>query len=67
MTNSRELFNEKPVYTLSEVAMSLQRMISKVYQHTYYIKAEILKLNYYPRSGHCYPELVEKENGKIKA
>jgi len=67
MTNSRELFNEKPVYTLSEIAMSLQKMISKVYQHTYYIKAEILKLNYYPRSGHCYPELVEKENGKIKA
>ncbi len=25
------------------------------------------KLNYYPHSGHCYPELVEKQDGKIVA
>lgn len=25
------------------------------------------KLNYYPHSGHCYPDLVEKQNGKIIA
>lgn len=41
-------------------------MISKNYPNSYYIKAEIVKLNYYPHSGHCYPELAEKENGKIK-
>jgi exodeoxyribonuclease VII large subunit len=42
-------------------------VIGKNYNRAYYIKAEILKLNHYPHSGHCYPELVEKENGKIKA
>jgi len=63
----RETFQERPVYTLSEITKSLESVIAKNYNRAYYIKAEILKLNYYPHSGHCYPELVEKENGKIKA
>ncbi len=25
------------------------------------------KLNFYPHSGHCYPDLLEKENGKVIA
>ena len=63
----RETFNNRPIYALSEITQSLQNVISKTYTHSYYVKAEILKLNYYPHSGHCFPELVEKENGKIKA
>jgi exodeoxyribonuclease VII large subunit len=63
----RETFHDRPVYALSEITKSLESVISKNYNRAYYIKAEILKLNYYPHSGHCYPELVEKENGKIKA
>jgi len=63
----RETFNERPVYALSEITKSIESVIEKNYIRAYYIKAEILKLNYYPHSGHCYPELVEKENGKIKA
>lgn len=63
----RETFNNRPIYSLSEITQSLQNVISKTYTHSYYVKAEILKLNYYPHSGHCFPELVEKENGKIKA
>jgi exodeoxyribonuclease VII large subunit len=63
----RETFHDRPVYTLSEITKSLESVIAKNYNRAYYIKAEILKLNYYPHSGHCYPELVEKENGKIKA
>jgi exodeoxyribonuclease VII large subunit len=31
------------------------------------IKAEIIKLNFYKQSGHCYPDLVEKKDGKIIA
>lgn len=62
----RETFNNRPIYTLSEITQSLQNVISRTYTHSYYVKAEILKLNYYPHSGHCFPELVEKENGKIK-
>lgn len=63
----RDTFNERPVYSLSEISKSIESVIAKNYTRAYYIKAEILKLNYYPHSGHCYPELVEKENGKIKA
>ena len=63
----RETFQERPVYALSEITKSLESVIAKNYSRAYYIKAEILKLNYYPHSGHCYPELVEKENGKVKA
>jgi len=63
----RETFHERPIYTLSEITKSLESVVAKNYNRAYYIKAEILKLNYYPHSGHCYPELVEKENGKIKA
>jgi exodeoxyribonuclease VII large subunit len=63
----RETFQERPVYALSEITKSIESVIGKNYNKTYYIKTEILKLNYYPHSGHCYPELVEKENGKIKS
>ena len=63
----RETFHDRPVYALSEITKSIESIIAKNYNRAYYIKAEILKLNHYPHSGHCYPELVEKENGKIKA
>ena len=62
----RETFNNHNVYSLSEVAMSVHRVIERTYTRPYYIKAEILKLNYYPYSGHCYPELVEREGNTIK-
>lgn len=62
----RETFNNHTVYSLSDVAMSLHRIIERTYTRPYYIKAEILKLNYYPYSGHCYPELIEREDNKIK-
>lgn len=67
MDTPRELFHDHPVYSLSEIAMSIHRMVEQNYTRALYIKAEILKLNYYPYSGHCYPELVEKENNNIKA
>jgi len=67
MDTPREEFNGQPIYTLSEIAMSLHRVVERTYPQPYYIKAEILKLNYYPHSGHCYPELVEKEGNSIKS
>jgi exodeoxyribonuclease VII large subunit len=67
MEKQRETYNERPVYSLSEITKSIESVVAKTYTRAYYIKAEILKLNYYPHSGHCYPELVEKEDGKIKA
>jgi exodeoxyribonuclease VII large subunit len=66
MEVAREQFKERPVYVLSEITKSIQAVINRNYNKAYYIKAEILKLNFYPHSGHCYPELVEKEGDKIK-
>lgn len=42
-------------------------MIETHYQSGFWIKAEISKLNFYPKTGHCFPDLVERKDGKIKA
>lgn len=55
------------VYQLSDIGKSLQNMIEKHYQSGFWIKAEISKLNFYPKTGHCFPDLVERKDGKIKA
>ena len=65
METKRETFNDRPVYSLSEITGSLKSVINKTYTRAYYIKAEMIRLNKYPHSGHCFPELVEKEGDKI--
>lgn len=65
MTTARETFNDRPVYSLSEITGSIKSVINKTYTRAYYVKAEMIRLNKYPHSGHCYPELVEKEGDKI--
>src|SRR5690554_8103087 len=57
----------KKYYSLSDLARSLSTQIQIAYPGSYWITAEISKLNYYPQSGHCYPQLVEKKDGKIIA
>ncbi|MCZ4409700.1 exodeoxyribonuclease VII large subunit [Cryomorphaceae bacterium 1068] len=57
----------KKAHNLLELTQNIKLQIEKTYQTAYWIKAEINKLNYYPQSGHCYPELVEKKNGRIVA
>lgn len=58
---------EKKIYTLSNLTQSIQNVINSHCNKTVWIKAEIVKLNYYPKSGHCYPTLVEKKKGKVIA
>lgn len=55
------------VFGLSEVTASIERMFAKHYALPFWIKAEVSKLNFYPPSGHCFPDLVEKKNGQITA
>ncbi len=62
-----EIVADKTVFSLLEVMKSIQNMVATHYSNAYWIKAEMNKLNFYSHSGHCYPELVEKENGKIIA
>jgi exodeoxyribonuclease VII large subunit len=62
-----EIINNKTVFSLIEVTTSIQKTIAARYTSTFWIKAEMIKLNLYTHSGHCYPELVEKRNGKVIA
>ena len=62
-----EKLADKTVFTLLEVSRSIQKTLSERYKTSYWIKAEMNKLNLYTHSGHCYPELVEKKDGKVIA
>lgn len=51
-------------FTLKQVSDSIQKTISERYSRTYWVTAEMYKLNL-TRKGHCYPELVQKEDDRI--
>lgn len=57
----------RQIYSLLDITQSIQKIISTTYKGQYWVKAEMNKLNYYPQTGHCYPDLVEKNDGKIIA
>jgi exodeoxyribonuclease VII large subunit len=57
---------EKQVFSLKQVVQSIQKTIEDRYSTNYWVKAEMHKMNRYP-SGHAFPELVQKEDGKIVA
>ncbi|MCZ2442194.1 MAG: exodeoxyribonuclease VII large subunit [Flavobacteriales bacterium] len=70
MAQVKEAMTYAPTFkyhTLEELSQSLKSIISKAYTSEYWIKAELYKLNYFPKSGHCYPELLEKRDEKIVA
>ncbi len=58
---------ERKILSLLEVTRSIQATLNEQFAAPLWIKAEMNKLNLYPQSGHCYPELLEKQNGKIIA
>jgi exodeoxyribonuclease VII large subunit len=62
-----EIVNDKKVFSLYEVTKSIQKTLAERYRSTFWVKAEMIKLNFYKHSGHCYPELVEKLDGKVIA
>lgn len=51
-------------FTLKQVTDSIRKTIAERYARTYWVTAEMHKLNA-TRKGHCYPELVQKEDGQI--
>ncbi|MFK5857179.1 MAG: exodeoxyribonuclease VII large subunit [Bacteroidota bacterium] len=65
--NKTKQQNPNKYYSLLELTQSIESVIKKTYTRSYWVRAEIAKLNYYPKSGHCYPDLVEKENGVVLA
>lgn len=62
-----EIIADKKVFALSEVTNSIKKTISERYSSTFWVKAEMNKLNFYRHSGHCYPELLEKKDGRVVA
>ncbi len=62
-----EELNKRKIYSLLEVTKSIQKTLQDRYSSAFWVKAEMNKLNFYKQSGHCYPELVEKQDGKIIA
>ncbi|MBP8752888.1 MAG: exodeoxyribonuclease VII large subunit [Chitinophagales bacterium] len=61
-----EISNKK-VFSLSEVTASIERTIEARYKSAFWMTAEMNKLNYYKHSGHCYPDLIERNNEKVIA
>ncbi len=59
--------SDRKIFSLLDVSRSIQKTLSNRYTTPFWVKAEMNKLNHYPHSGHCYPELVEKVQGKITA
>lgn len=58
---------DKQIFTLLQVTQSIKKTLSDRYKLPYWIKAEMNKLNLHKQSGHCYPALVEKKEGKVLA
>lgn len=57
----------KRIFALSKLTEAIEKVINTHCSKIVWVKAEIVKLNYYQGTGHCYPDLVEKKNGKIIA
>jgi exodeoxyribonuclease VII large subunit len=62
-----EIINDKKVFSLLEVLKSIQKTLNDRYTSSFWIKGEVNKLNLYAQSGHCFPELVEKKDGRVIA
>lgn len=62
-----EVVNNRNIFSLLEVMKSIQKTLAERYKSSFWVKAEMNKLNFYKQSGHCYPELVEKQDGRIIA
>jgi len=54
-------------HSLLDVLQSVQRMFERYWKKPIWIKSEIAKVNLYPHSGHAYPLLMEKRDGKTVA
>ncbi|MBK9290966.1 MAG: exodeoxyribonuclease VII large subunit [Bacteroidetes bacterium] len=62
-----ELINNRKVFTLSEVANSIRNTLAARYGSRFWVRAEMSKLNRYAHSGHCYPDLIERTEGRVVA
>ena len=64
---TQESSENRKIYSLLEVSLGIRSAVAAAFPSYLWVKAEIAKLNFYPKSGHCYPDLVDKQNGIVKA
>ncbi len=57
--------SERRTFSLSQVTSIIEDRVEKMFPSAFWVKAEMNKLNHNGFSGHAYPELVEKVNGKV--
>lgn len=57
----------KQIFPLSKLTAAIENVINTHCSKIVWVKAEIVRLNYYTHTGHCFPELVEKKDGKVIA
>lgn len=62
-----EHLSDKKIFSLTEVTSSIQKTLEKRYSSRFWVRAEMNKLNYYIHTGNCYPDILQKENGRIVA
>lgn len=62
-----ETIDNRRVFSLLEVSKSIQKTLTERYTSSFWIKGDLNKLNFYSQSGHCFPELVEKKDGRVIA
>lgn len=60
-----DAITDRKIFSLFAVSKSIQKTLSERYSTSFWVKAEMNKLNHYTHSGHCYPDLVEKKDGRI--
>lgn len=58
---------DRQIFSLQDVCDSIQRTIVQRYSSSFWVKADMHKLNRYPASGHCFPELLQKNGDRIVA
>tara|TARA_Y100000385_G_C12841741_1_gene529080 strand:- start:422 stop:682 length:261 start_codon:yes stop_codon:yes gene_type:complete len=52
-----QIINNRKTFSLSEISRSLKKTISERYKSSFWVQAEMNKLNFYAQSGHCYPDI----------
>ena len=58
---------DRTIYSLLDLTQSIRKVIADRFVSAFWVMAEMNKLNYYVHSGHCFPELLEKQDGKVVA
>lgn len=61
------MLEDKKIFSLLQVTQSIQKTLSDRYTKSFWVKCEMNKLNMHSQTGHCYPSLLEKADGKIIA